>query len=83
VLEPGAIDYVDGDQTVWEREPMERLEHNGNLAAYPHEGYWQNMDTLRDKMVLEQEWAGVRSALEDLGRRALGARMNVLDRPPA
>jgi glucose-1-phosphate cytidylyltransferase len=58
VLEPEAIDYVEGDETVWEREPMERLAHDGNLAAYRHEGYWQNLDTLRDKMVLEQNWAG-------------------------
>jgi glucose-1-phosphate cytidylyltransferase len=56
VLEPGAIDYVEGDETIWEREPMERLAADGQLAAYRHEGYWQNMDTLRDKMVLEQEW---------------------------
>jgi glucose-1-phosphate cytidylyltransferase len=48
---------VEGDETVWEREPMERLAHDGNLAAYKHVGYWQNMDTLRDKMVLEREWA--------------------------
>jgi glucose-1-phosphate cytidylyltransferase len=57
VLEPEAIDYIEGDETVWEREPMERLAHDGNLAAYRHRGYWQNMDTLRDKMVLEAEWA--------------------------
>jgi glucose-1-phosphate cytidylyltransferase len=57
VLEPEAIDYVESDETVWEREPMERLAHDGNLAAYKHVGYWQNMDTLRDKMVLEREWA--------------------------
>lgn len=57
VLEPEAIDYVEGDETVWEREPMERLAHEGNLAAYRHQGYWQNMDTLSDKVVLEQEWA--------------------------
>jgi glucose-1-phosphate cytidylyltransferase len=57
VLEPDAINYVEGDDTVWEREPMEGLAHDGNLAAYRHKGYWQNMDTLRDKMVLERQWA--------------------------
>jgi glucose-1-phosphate cytidylyltransferase len=62
VLEPGAIDFIDGDDTIWEREPMERLAHTGNLGAYRHEGYWQNMDTLRDKMVLEREWASSRPA---------------------
>jgi glucose-1-phosphate cytidylyltransferase len=57
VVEPEAIDYIDGDLTVWEEEPLERLSHDGKLAAYRHAGYWQNMDTLRDKMVLEGQWA--------------------------
>jgi glucose-1-phosphate cytidylyltransferase len=57
VLEPAALDYVDGDETVWEREPLERLAEDGRLAAYRHDGYWQNMDSLRDKMVLEEQWA--------------------------
>lgn len=57
VLEPGAIDYIDGDPTIWEREPLERLAADGQLAAYRHPGYWQNMDTLRDKMVLEELWS--------------------------
>jgi glucose-1-phosphate cytidylyltransferase len=57
VLEPQVLDYIDGDDTVWERDPLQRLAQEGNLAAYRHEGYWQNMDTLRDKMVLEQQWA--------------------------
>lgn len=56
VLEPEALDYIDGDGTVWEREPLERLAKDQNLAAYRHEGFWQPMDTLRDKMVLEQLW---------------------------
>lgn len=55
-VEPAAIDYVEGDETAWEREPMNRLSEDGQLAAYRHEGYWQNMDTLRDKMVLEERW---------------------------
>lgn len=56
VLEPEVIDYIDNDSTVWEREPLEKLAHEGKLAAYKHSGYWQAMDTLRDKMVLEEIW---------------------------
>jgi glucose-1-phosphate cytidylyltransferase len=56
VLEPGAIDYIDGDATVWEMEPLRRLAHGGLLAAYRHTGFWQAMDTLRDKMYLEELW---------------------------
>ncbi len=57
VLEHAVLDYIDGDHVIWEREPMERLAAEGRLAAYRHSGYWQNMDTLRDKMVLEEQWA--------------------------
>jgi glucose-1-phosphate cytidylyltransferase len=57
VLEPGALDYISGESTVWEREPMENLARDGQLVAYRHEGYWQPMDTLRDKTVLEERWA--------------------------
>ena len=57
VLEPAAIDYIADDTTVWERAPLERLANEGKLAAYRHRGFWQNMDTLRDKMVLEEHWA--------------------------
>jgi len=57
VLEPAVFDYVAGDDTIWEREPLERLAQEGRLAAYRHDGYWQNMDSLRDKMVLEEQWA--------------------------
>jgi glucose-1-phosphate cytidylyltransferase len=56
VLEPEVINYIDDDATVWEREPMEKLASEGKLAAYRHYGYWQNMDTLRDKNVLEELW---------------------------
>jgi glucose-1-phosphate cytidylyltransferase len=56
VLEPQVIDYIEDDLTVWEREPMEDLARKGKLAAYRHQGYWQNMDTLRDKNVLEEFW---------------------------
>lgn len=56
VLEPDVFDYIAGDDTVWEQEPLERLTREGHLAAYRHPGFWQNMDTLRDKSVLEQLW---------------------------
>jgi glucose-1-phosphate cytidylyltransferase len=57
VLEPGIFDYIAGDQTPWEKEPMERLARDGQLMAYRHEGFWQCMDTLRDKALLESLWA--------------------------
>lgn len=56
VAEPQVIDYIKDDQTVWEREPMEQLAKNGKLAAYKHYGFWQPMDTLRDRNVLEDLW---------------------------
>jgi glucose-1-phosphate cytidylyltransferase len=57
VVEPPALDYVAGDDIVWELEPLETLSSEGKVAAYRHSGYWQNMDSLRDKMVLEEQWA--------------------------
>jgi glucose-1-phosphate cytidylyltransferase len=57
VLEPDVFETIGGDDTIWEREPLEQLAHAGRLAAYRHHGYWQNMDSLRDKMVLEEQWA--------------------------
>lgn len=57
VLEPGVMDYITGDSTVWEQEPLQKLAQDGMLSAYRHYGFWQNMDTLRDKNVLEQMWA--------------------------
>lgn len=56
VLSPKVIDYITDDQTVWEREPLERLAEEGNLAAFHHHGFWQPMDTLRDKIHLEGLW---------------------------
>lgn len=58
VVEPEVCDYIDDDQTIWERTPMERLAQEGKLAAYRHTGFWQCMDTLRDKHVLEDLWQG-------------------------
>jgi glucose-1-phosphate cytidylyltransferase len=57
VLEPGVFDYIENDLTTWEREPMQHLANDGKLCAYKHSGFWQSMDTLRDKMVLEELWA--------------------------
>jgi glucose-1-phosphate cytidylyltransferase len=57
VLSPRVLDYIDGDSTVWEREPVQRLADEGNLTAYRHPGFWQPMDTLRDKNHLEDLWA--------------------------
>src|SRR5258705_196398 len=57
VLAPAALDYIDGDATIWERDPLERLASDGELMAYRHTGYWQAMDTLRDKNPLESQWA--------------------------
>jgi glucose-1-phosphate cytidylyltransferase len=57
VLSPKVIDYIDEDNTIWEREPVERLTGNNQMFAYKHSGFWQPMDTLRDKQYLEELWA--------------------------
>ena len=57
VLEPEALTYVEGDSTSWEREPMERLTNDAQLMAFEHRGFWQPMDTLREKKLLEELWA--------------------------
>jgi glucose-1-phosphate cytidylyltransferase len=56
VLSPSVLEYITDDHTIWEREPLERLAEEGNLAAYQHNGFWQPMDTLRDKINLEEFW---------------------------
>jgi len=56
VLEPAVMDYIDDDATVWEEEPLRRLAQNGKLSAFRHNGFWQPMDTLRDKQTLEEMW---------------------------
>jgi glucose-1-phosphate cytidylyltransferase len=58
VVEPEVMDLIDSDSTVWEHEPMRRLVAQDQLAVYHHNGYWQNMDTLRDKMTLQELWDG-------------------------
>lgn len=56
VLEPAVLNYIDGDATHWEREPLERLAAEAQLFAYRHEGFWQSMDTLRDVRLLNSLW---------------------------
>jgi glucose-1-phosphate cytidylyltransferase len=56
VLEPAVIDYIKGDGSIWEREPLERIAAEGELVAYKHHGFWRPMDTLRDKRELEGLW---------------------------
>lgn len=56
VLEPAVLERLKGDETVWEREPLEELAAAGELVAHRHEGFWQPMDTLRDKRLLEELW---------------------------
>lgn len=56
VLSPKVLDYIVDDQTIWEREPLETLASQGQLSAYQHHGFWQPMDTLRDKNYLEDLW---------------------------
>ena len=58
VLSPDVIPLIKGDDTVWERGPLETLAEQGQLAAFQHGGFWQPMDTLRDKVHLEELWAG-------------------------
>jgi glucose-1-phosphate cytidylyltransferase len=57
VLSPKVFKYIDGDTTIWERVPMEKLAHDGELNAFKHDGFWHAMDTMRDKAHLEELWA--------------------------
>ena len=56
VLEPKVLAYIAGDETIFEREPLERLAEDGELIAYRHEDFWQAMDTLRDVRLLNEMW---------------------------
>ena len=56
VMNPEIFDYIDGDDTVLENEPLAALVNNGELMAYTHKGFWQCMDTLREKQKLEKLW---------------------------
>jgi glucose-1-phosphate cytidylyltransferase len=57
VLNRRTLDYIDGDDSIWERTPLEKLAADGQLMAYRHEGFWQPMDTLRERRLLEELWA--------------------------
>ncbi|RZB35452.1 MAG: glucose-1-phosphate cytidylyltransferase [Desulfobacteraceae bacterium Eth-SRB2] len=57
VLEPGIFDYIEGDETQWEKEPLENIAKDGQLMAYRHSSFWQCMDTLREKYLLENLWS--------------------------
>lgn len=61
VCEPSVLERIEGDTTIWEREPLEALARDGQLSAYRHSGFWAAMDTLRDRNVLEALWAGDRA----------------------
>lgn len=56
VCSPSVFDYIEGDDTTWEEQPLERMAEEGNLSSYFHKGFWQPMDTLRDKIHLEKLW---------------------------
>lgn len=56
VLEPGVLDYIKGDEMPFERDPLERLARDGQLAAFKHENFWHSMDTLRDVIHLNEMW---------------------------
>jgi glucose-1-phosphate cytidylyltransferase len=57
VLSPAVFDYIEGDHTVWEQDPLSKLAEEGQLMAFEHAGFWQPMDTMRDKTLLEELWA--------------------------
>ena len=61
VLEPKVIQYIDDDDTTWEREPLQRLARDGQLVAYRHDSFWQGMDTLRDVRLLDGLWTSGRA----------------------
>jgi glucose-1-phosphate cytidylyltransferase len=56
VLEPSVLEFIEGDATIWEKEPLQQLSMKGELNAYKHHGFWQPMDTIREKQMLEQHW---------------------------
>ena len=62
VLEPGVFEYISNDMTAWENEPLQELARRKQLAAYKHKGFWQCMDTIRDKQHLDEMWASTRAA---------------------
>jgi glucose-1-phosphate cytidylyltransferase len=57
VCEPGIFDFIEGDETIWEREPLEKIANSNQLSVRKHDGFWSAMDTLRDKTYLDELWA--------------------------
>lgn len=77
VLEPGVLENIDGDNTVWEQQPLQQLALQGQLSAYQHDGFWQAMDTLREKTHLEELWAsGIKHDLIDFICDAAPSKQN-------
>ena len=56
ILQPEVFEFIEGDSTIWEDEPLKRLASTGELMSFNHDGFWQPMDTLRDKRVLQEMW---------------------------
>lgn len=81
VMSPRVFDYLEGDQTVLERQPLERLAKDGQLAIFKHEGYWQCMDTYRDMLVLNEDWASGRAPWKRWENRQGPATTTVKFRP--
>jgi glucose-1-phosphate cytidylyltransferase len=82
VLEPGIFDYIEGDDTQWEKEPLEQLARDGELMAYQHDSFWQCMDTLREKHILEAHWLSGRAPWK-VWNDSEGGRIPESQSPPA
>jgi glucose-1-phosphate cytidylyltransferase len=82
VCEPDVFDLIEGDETVWEEGPLMQLTEMGKLAAYRHTGYWQSMDTLRDKTVLEEAWSSGHAPWRVWDRPSLPVDPPVIELPP-
>jgi glucose-1-phosphate cytidylyltransferase len=61
-MEPSALQYIDNDEAIWEREPLERLAAAGQVNVHKHHGFWQPLDTLRDKHTLDDLWSSGRAS---------------------
>ncbi|WP_314946287.1 glucose-1-phosphate cytidylyltransferase [Bradyrhizobium cosmicum] len=83
VVEPQALDLVDSDSTSWESEPLTRLIEQDQLAVYRHRGYWQNMDTLRDKTMLQELWDAGNPPWRVWGRSSVAVNANTTTPKPA
>lgn len=81
VMSPRVFDYLDGDQTILERQPLERLAREGQLAVFKHEGYWQCMDTYRDMLLLNEQWATGQAPWKRWKERGEGSSSAVKFRP--